>query len=40
MVSSDYAVKVINVLFPDDINAVSQERLWQIERLKSIEEEI
>ena len=40
MVSSDYAVKVINVLFPDDINAVRQERLWQIERLKSIEEEI
>ncbi len=31
MVSSDYAVKVINLLFPNDINAVRQERFWQIE---------
>lgn len=37
MVSSDYAVKVINLLFPDDINAVRQERFWQIEHLKSID---
>lgn len=34
MVSSDYAVKVINLLFPNDINAVRQERFWQIEHLK------
>lgn len=27
MVSSDYAVKVINLLFPNDINAVRQERV-------------
>ncbi len=40
MVSSDYAVKVINLLFPNDVNAVRQERLWQIEHLKNIEEEI
>lgn len=37
MVSSDYAVKVINLLFPDDINTVRQERFWQIEHLKNIE---
>ena len=40
MVSSDYAVKVINLLFPNDINAVRQERFWQIEHLKNIEEDI
>lgn len=40
MVSSDYAVKVINLLFPNDINAVRQERFWQIEHLKNIEDEI
>lgn len=40
MVSSDYAVKVINLLFPNDVNAVRQERFWQIEHLKSIEEEL
>lgn len=40
MVSSDYAVKVINLLFPNDINAVRQERLWQIEHLSSIEDEL
>lgn len=38
MVSSDYAVKVINLLFPNDINAVRQERSWQIEHLKNIED--
>lgn len=36
MVSSDYAIKVINLLFSDDINAVRQERVWQIEHLKAI----
>lgn len=40
MVSSDYAVKVINLLFPNDLNAVRQERFWQIEHFKNIEEEI
>ena len=40
MVASDYAIKVINLLFPDDINAVKQERLWQIEQLKSMEDTI
>jgi hypothetical protein len=38
MVSSDYAVRVINLLFPNDLAAVRRERMWQIECLKSIEE--
>lgn len=36
MVASDYAIKVINLLFPNDVNAVKQERLWQIETLNNI----
>lgn len=38
MVASDYAIKVINLLFPNDMNVVRQERLWQIEQLKNIED--
>ncbi|MBQ3273407.1 MAG: hypothetical protein IJH44_09260 [Solobacterium sp.] len=36
MVASDYAVKVINLLYPDNMDAVRQERLWQINKLKEI----
>lgn len=36
MVASDYAIKVINLRFPNDDNAVRQERLWQIETLNNI----
>jgi len=36
MVASDYAVKVINLLHPDNMDAVKKERLWQIEHLKEI----
>lgn len=36
MVASDYAVKVINFLYPNDIDAVHDERLWQISHLKEI----
>lgn len=36
MVASDYAIKVINLLFPDDDTAINQERLWQISHLKEI----
>lgn len=38
MVASDYTIKVINLLFPNDVNAVKQERLWQIETLNNIAE--
>lgn len=38
MVASDYAIKVMNLLFPDDVNAVKGERLWQIEHLRGIED--
>ena len=30
MVASDYAVKVTNILYPGDMGAVSEERLWQL----------
>lgn len=36
MVASDYAIKVINLRFPNDVNAIKQERLWQIETLSTI----
>ena len=36
MVASDYAVKVINLLYPDNMDAVRQERLWQINQLNEI----
>ena len=36
MVASDYAVKVINLRFSNDMDAVRQERLWQIETLSNI----
>lgn len=36
MVASDYAVKVINLLSPDDAEAVTRERLWQIDCLKAV----
>ena len=36
MVASDYAVKVVNLLFPDDEAAVAKERQWQINTLKHL----
>ena len=39
MVASDYAVKVVNLLFPNDMAAVRRERTWQIERLRSVRKE-
>lgn len=38
MVASDYAVKVINLLYPNDMYALKNERLWQINHLKEIED--
>lgn len=35
MVASDYAVKAINLLYPGDASAVTAERRWQIDSLKS-----
>ncbi|MEA5078065.1 MAG: hypothetical protein VB013_05800 [Anaerolineaceae bacterium] len=34
MVASDYAIKTINLKYPNDINAVRTEREWQITTLK------
>ncbi|MBQ6222879.1 MAG: hypothetical protein IJJ44_09750 [Solobacterium sp.] len=36
MVASDYAVKVINMLYPDHMDMVITERLWQIRHLKGV----
>lgn len=36
MVASDYAVKRINLLYPNDIEAVREERNWQIEKMKAL----
>ena len=36
MVASDYAVKVINCLYPNNMDAVKKERMWQINHLKEI----
>lgn len=36
MVASDYAIKVVSLLSPDDMEAVKQERIWQIEHLREI----
>ena len=30
MVTSDYSIKVINLLYPDNINAITVEREWQL----------
>jgi len=34
MVASDYAIKVINLKYPDDMEAVKGEREWQIRTMK------
>lgn len=36
MVASDYAIKCINLAFPDDTIAVEKERNWQISELKHV----
>ncbi|MBQ6479296.1 MAG: hypothetical protein IJI44_08040 [Erysipelotrichaceae bacterium] len=36
MVASDYAVRVINLLYPGNMESVKKERLWQINRLREI----
>lgn len=38
MVASDYAIKVINLMYPNNDIAVVKERQWQIDTLKSIEQ--
>lgn len=38
MVTSDYAIKVINLVFSNDIDRVEVERHWQISRLRQLSE--
>lgn len=39
MVTSDYAVKVINILYNNDINKIAEERTWQLEKLIELSKE-
>ena len=34
MVASDYAIKVMNLKYPDDMEVVKAEREWQIRTMK------
>lgn len=34
MVASDYAIKVINMISPNDFDAITKEREWQLNELK------
>lgn len=36
LVASDYAIKVINLLYPDDEAAARKMRRWQLKQLKAI----
>lgn len=36
MVASDYTIKVINLMFPNNIEAVTKERKWQLATLEQI----
>ena len=36
MVTSDYAVKVINLLYENDLEKVTEERIWQLNKLKEL----
>lgn len=40
MVASDYAIKVINLLYPNELNQVKEKRIWQINKLKNIKNKI
>ncbi len=36
MVTSDYAIKVINLLYGNDLEKVTEERNWQLNKLKEL----
>lgn len=36
MVASDYAIKTINLISPNDFDAVTKERRWQFNKLKKV----
>lgn len=38
MVASDYAIKVTNIKYPNDLKAVQKERKWQIDTMNSIKD--
>lgn len=36
MIASDYAIKFINIIYPNDLEKVNKERNWQLKELKKI----
>lgn len=36
MVTSDYSIKVENLLYNDDIEKIKEERIWQLEKLTEL----
>jgi len=38
MIASDYAIKLIGLLFENDLDVISTERTWQLNELKKINE--
>ena len=36
MVASDYAIKLVNLIYPGDLKAISEERQWQLNQLKKL----
>ncbi len=36
MVTSDYAIKVINILYNNDTEKIKEERVWQLEKLTEL----
>ena len=33
IISSDYAIKAVNLLYPDNLDKIKEERTWQLEQL-------
>ncbi|MDE6656838.1 MAG: hypothetical protein K2J85_07590 [Anaeroplasmataceae bacterium] len=36
MVASDYAIKVIDLLYMNDLEKIKEERMWQFQRIKEL----
>jgi len=36
IVASDYAIKLINIMYPNDLEKVTEERNWQLRKLNEI----
>lgn len=36
MITSDYGVKVINILYNNDTEKIKEERIWQLKKLTGL----